>query len=178
MRILKNFVGGEWRESTRRPRPGCQSRGHDRGGRGGARVHGRRGRPTPCDGRAARVRGLAADARAGARADPLQGPAAHGRAPAGTRRGADPGGGQDARRIARRDPARDQRRRVLRRRGAADHRRDDSVGAAEQLLLHAEAAGRAGGGDHALELPDRDPDLEDRAGARLGQHRRLQAGDA
>ena len=32
------------------------------------------------------------------------------------------------------------------------------------------------GHHHALELPDRDPGLEDRAGARLGQHRRHQAG--
>ena len=31
--------------------------------------------------------------------------------------------------------------------------------------------------DHAVELPDRDPVLEDRAGARLRQHGRLQAGD-
>ena len=36
--------------------------------------------------------------------------------------------------------------------------------------------GRPGRADHAVELPDRDPGLEDRAGARLGQHRRHQAG--
>ena len=36
----------------------------------------------------------------------------------------------------------------------------------------------AGRHHHAVELPGRDPDLEDGAGARLGQHRRLQAGVA
>ena len=41
-------------------------------------------------------------------------------------------------------------------------------------VRHADRRGRR---DHALELPDCDPVLEDRAGARLRQHRRLQAGD-
>ena len=37
-------------------------------------------------------------------------------------------------------------------------------------------ANRRGRADHAVELSDRDPGLEDRAGARVRQHRRLQAG--
>ena len=42
--------------------------------------------------------------------------------------------------------------------------------------LHRARAARRRRRDHPLELPDRDPGLEDRAGARLRQHRRLQAG--
>ena len=41
-------------------------------------------------------------------------------------------------------------------------------------VRHADRRGRR---DHAVELPDRDPVVEDRARARLRQHRRLQAGD-
>ena len=85
--------------------------------------------------------------------------------------------GKTIARIARRSAARDQRHRVLRRRSAADHRRNDPVRAAAQLLLHGEAAGRAGRHHHAVELPRRDPGLEDGAGARLRQHGRLQAGE-
>ena len=67
--------------------------------------------------------------------------------------------------------------RVLRRRGAAAERRalplrDES----QHPPLHRARAARRRRADHPLELPDRDPGLEDRPGARLRQHRRLQAG--
>src|SRR5436190_1913978 len=63
------------------------------------------------------------------------------------------------------------------RRGPPHVRADDSVGAARQVQHERASADRRGRRDHAVELPDRDPVLEDRAGARLREHRRLQAGD-
>ena len=85
-------------------------------------------------------------------------------------------GGQDAARGHRRDRPRRADLRVLRRRGAARRRRDAcaSVRPGVDVDDHPRA-GRRRRHDHALELPDRDPGLEDRAGAGLRQHGRLQA---
>ena len=54
---------------------------------------------------------------------------------------------------------------------------DDAVRAARQVQHERAHADRRRRRDHAVELPDRDPVVEDRAGARLRQHGRLQAGD-
>ena len=48
---------------------------------------------------------------------------------------------------------------------------DDAVGAARQVQHERADADRRRRRDHAVELPDRDPVVEDRAGARLRQHR-------
>ena len=64
---------------------------------------------------------------------------------------------------------------VLRRRGAAPRRRAAALGPArDRGRDHPRARGRRRA-DHALELPDRDPGLEDRAGAGLRQLRGVQA---
>ena len=55
-------------------------------------------------------------------------------------------------------------------------RRRPAAQRAERHALQPPRAARRGRGDHAVELPDRHPGLEDRAGARLRQRRRLQAG--
>ena len=100
-----------------------------------------------------------------------------GRAPPGARRSADARRGQDNRRVRRRDRACHQRCRVLRRRGPANDRRDDSVRAAGQFLLHGETARGSRGDHHALELSGGDSNLENRPCPRVRQYRRLQAGD-
>ena len=61
--------------------------------------------------------------------------------------------------------------------GRAPVRPDDAVGAPRQVQHERPSADRSRRRDHAVELPDRDPELEDPARARLRQHRRLQAGD-
>ena len=64
---------------------------------------------------------------------------------------------------------------VLRRRRRCARRRSGALGPAGDLGRgHPRAAGRRRA-DHALELPDRDPGLEDRAGAGLRQLRGVQA---
>ena len=60
--------------------------------------------------------------------------------------------------------------RVLCRRGAAPDRREGRVGAARPRGRDHARAGRRRRPDHAVEFPDRDPGLEDRAGALLRQH--------
>src|SRR6266513_2275751 len=58
----------------------------------------------------------------------------------------------------------------------AEHK-DDAFGATRQVPDVGADARRGRRGDHALELSDRDPVLEDAAGDRLRQHGRLQACD-
>ena len=53
--------------------------------------------------------------------------------------------------------------------------RSTSRRSTDQTPLHAAPAARRRRPDHAVELPDRDPGLEARPGARLRQHRRAQA---
>ena len=65
---------------------------------------------------------------------------------------------------------------VLRRRGAAHRRRSRAFGAPRCRRRGFPPAAGRGRADHAVEFPDRDPGLEDRAGARLRQLRGLQAG--
>ena len=65
---------------------------------------------------------------------------------------------------------------VLLRRGAAACRREGVLGAAGRRRRDHARADRRRRHDHALELPDRDPGLEDRAGPRLRQLRGDQAG--
>ena len=87
-------------------------------------------------------------------------------------------GGQAARRGDRRDGARGADLPVLLRRGAAADRRQAGLGAAGgRHRDHARARGR-GRDDLSLELPDRDPGLEDGTRPGLRQLRRAQAGRA
>ena len=58
----------------------------------------------------------------------------------------------------------------------APRRREARLGAARRRRRDHARAGRRGRHHHAVEFPDRDPGLEDRAGARLRQLRRVQAG--
>ena len=63
--------------------------------------------------------------------------------------------GQAARRVARRDRLRRLLHRVVRRGGQAHLRRDDPLALAERAHHRDQAADRRGGGDHAVELPQR-----------------------
>ena len=81
-----------------------------------------------------------------------------------------PRGGQDAGRGHRRDGPRRADLRVLRRRGAAARRRARAERAAGRRGDDRARAGRRRRPHHAVELPDRHPGLEARAGARLRQH--------
>ena len=85
-------------------------------------------------------------------------------------------GRQDAARGHRRGRARRADLRVLRRRGAAPDRREGAVGAPRPRGRDFARAARRRRHDHAVEFPDRDPRLEDRAGALLRQRRGVQAG--
>ncbi|MEY9319993.1 hypothetical protein ABIF29_006792 [Bradyrhizobium elkanii] len=89
-----------------------------------------------------------------------------------------PRGGQDAPRGYRRGGARRADLCVLRRRSAAADGREGRIGAPRPRRRDHPRAGRRRRYDHAVELPDRDPGLEDRAGALLRQRRRVQAGGA
>ena len=80
-------------------------------------------------------------------------------------------GRQDAARRHRRSRARRAHLQVLRRRSAAHDRRQGAVGAARHRRRGDARAGRRRRPHHAVEFPDRDPGVEDRAGARLRQHR-------
>ena len=172
----QNFIGGEWvdgrhRQAQRQPVQhsttwSASTPAPTRAGRAGDRR------------RARRPSRLVARRTPQQRADVLdrdrhRDPRAQGRA----RHAARARGGQDAARGHRRGDAR--RRRSS---SSSPARRCASPG--EQRRLgparhrgrgHARA-GRRGRPHHALELPDRDPGLEDRAGARLRQLRRVQAG--
>ena len=61
--------------------------------------------------------------------------------------------------------------RLLRRRGLRLAGETRALGAARRRRRDDARGGRRGRADHAVELPDRHPGLEDRAGARLRQHR-------
>ena len=93
-----------------------------------------------------------------------------------TRPPARPRGRQDPARRYRRGRARRTDLHVLRRRGAAPDRREGRVRAARPRRRDHPRADRRRRPDHAVEFPDRHSRLEDRAGARLRQHRRVQAG--
>ena len=87
-----------------------------------------------------------------------------------------PRGRQDAARGHRRGRPRRPDLCVLRRRGAAPDRREGRLGASRPRRRDHPRADRRRRHDHAVEFPDRDPRLEDRAGALLRQHRGVQAG--
>ena len=84
-------------------------------------------------------------------------------------------GRQDAARGHRRGGARGAHLQVLRRRSAAPRRRKAAVGAPRHRRRGDPRAGRRRRPHHAVEFSDRDSGVEDRAGARLRQHRRVQA---
>ena len=123
-----------------------------------------------------RLRGLAPRPGAEARRDPLPLRAPPGRAEGGPRPADGPRDGQGAARGARRRPGSDRHGLLHGRRGPAPVRPDDPVRAPRQVQHERPPADRGRRRDHAVELPDRDPELEDAARARLRQHGRLQAG--
>ena len=86
--------------------------------------------------------------------------------------------GQGPRRNARRRAGSDRHDVLHGRRGPAALRTDRALRAARQVRDVGSSAARRVGRDHALEFSDGDPVVEDHSGARLRQHRRLQAGDA
>ena len=124
---------------------------------------------------AERRAGLAADARPEARRDPLPLRRADGGAQGAPRPGDDPGDGQGPRRGPWRRPGRHRHRLPDGRRGPPDVRRHGAVGAARQVGDEHPPADRRRRDHHALELPDRDPVLEDDAGPCRREHGRLQA---
>ena len=110
-----------------------------------------------------------------ARRDPLPGRAAVRRAQGRADRADGARDGQGARRGRRRRPGGDRHDLLHGRRGPPPLRPDDAVGDARQVPDERAHAGRGRRRDHAVELPHRHPELEDRARARLRQHGRLQA---
>ena len=138
---------------------------------------GRRGRRPRGRRRQGGVRGLAARARAETRRDPVPLRAAPGREQGGARAADGPRDGQGAARGARGRPGGRRHGLLHGRRGPAAVRADDPVRAPRQVQHERAPADRCRRCDHAVELPDRDSLLEDPAGARLREHRRLQAGD-
>ncbi len=84
------------------------------------------------------------------------------------RRRQNPQGRRRRNRPRRPDPA------LLRRRHPATRRRALSIRQSGHPALHHPRAARRRRGHHPLELPDRDPGLEDRSSHRLRQHRRVQ----
>ena len=123
------------------------------------------------------VRGVAARARAEARRDPLPLRAARRRREGRAHGAHDARDGEGEGRGRRRRPGSDRHELLHGRRGPSPVRADDAVGAPEQVPDVRPHADRRRRGDHAVELPDRDSLVEDRPGARRGEHRRLQAGD-
>ncbi len=97
------------------------------------------------------------------------------RAQGGARHAALARGRQDTTGRDRRGRARGLHLQVLRRRSAARQRRARAFGAAGLPGRDHARAGRCRRHDHAVEFPDRDSRMEDRAGARLRQLRRVQA---
>ena len=175
-RTFQNYIGGEWVDAASGetfdstspadgeligtfPRSGADDvdRAVD-GGEGG-------------------VRGLAPRPRAEARRDPLPLRAARHRRQGRAHRPHDARDGEGARRGGRRRAGSDRHELLHGRRGPAPLRADDPVRASEQVPDVGADADRRHRRHHAVELPDRDPVLEDRARARRRQHRRLQAGD-
>ena len=98
---------------------------------------------------------------------------AHGRAQGASCPGDDPRDGQGPGRGSRRRPGRDRHRLPDGGRGAPHVRRHDPVRAARQVGDERPRAARRRRDHHPVELPDGDPVLEDDAGARHRQHRRL-----
>ena len=175
-KTFKNYIGGEWVDAASGET--FESTSPANGDTIGVfPKSGRRGRRPRRRGREGGLRGVAARAGAEARRDPLPLRAAADRAQ-GRADGADVArDGQGAGRGGRRRPGSDRHELLHGRRGPAPLRPDDAVRAAGQVQHERADADRRRRRDHAVELPDRDPLLEDRAGARRGQHRRLQAGD-
>ena len=136
----------------------------------------RRGRRPRGRGGEGGLRGVAARPGAAPRRDPLPLRRAAGRAQGRGRRADGARDGQGAARGRRRRPGSDRHELLHGRRGSAPPWPDDPQRAARQVQHERAPADRRGRRDHALELPDRDPVLEDRARARLRQHDRLQAG--
>ena len=128
--------------------------------------------------RASRLRVVAPRAGAAARRDPAAGGADHRRAQGAVCPRHDARDGQGARGNARRRPGSHRHDVLHGGRGAPAVRPDGAVGAARQVRDVGAPADRRLLGHHAVELPDGDPVVEDRAGARLRQHRRVQAGVA
>ena len=171
--LHRNFIDGQWVEGGsvsrdinpsehRRRRRRVHLRRPRAGGIGHRRRQGRL-RRLPPQLPAAPLRGAGQDRHR----DP--GPQGGARPPALPRGGQDPARGHRRGRPGRADLQ------VLRRRGAARHRRDRALGPPRRHRRRHPRAGRRRRPDHALELPDRDPGLEDRAGAGLRQLRRHQA---
>ena len=117
------------------------------------------------------------DAGPQARRDPLPLRRAHGRAQGAPEPGDEPRDGQGHRRGPGRRPGGDRHRVPHGRRRPPDVRRHGPERAARQVGDVDPPADRRRRDHHALELPDRDSVLEDDAGARRRQHRRVQAGE-
>ena len=174
---FRHFIAGEWcdgvsRRDVREPQPGRHPRRRSAGSRPG----------TPADvAMAIKAAETAwpmwsADARPEARRDPVPLRRADGRAQGAALPGDEPRDGQGHRRGPGRRPGGHRHRLPDGRRGPPDVRRHRAVRAARQVGDEHPPADRRRRDHHALELPDRDSVLEDDAGARHRQHRRLQAG--
>ena len=103
-----------------------------------------------------------------------------GRGDRGASRAGRPGHDRGDGKAAARGPARDASRRhdppLRGRRGVPPDRRAVRAVGRRPATLHATAPRRRRRPDHAVELPDRDPGVEARAGADLREHARAQAG--
>ena len=175
-KTYENFIGGEWVDAasgetfeSRSPATGELIGVFPKSGREDV-DRARRRRPRG-------VRGVASRPGAGSRRDPLPlrraRPRAQGRAfPADVARD-----GEGAPRGRRRRPGSDRHELLHGGRGPTPVRPDDPLGAPRQVQHERAHADRRDRRDHPVELPDRDPVLEDRARARLREHGRLQAGD-
>ena len=137
----------------------CERRSDRSGGRGGE----------------SRVPRLVAHDAAGAARHPLARFPGNSRPPRGAWPIAGARGRQDAAGSDRRSRARGADIRLLRRRDAAHSGREDGQRAPGGRYRDHARSRRRRRNHRAVEFPDRDSRLEDRAGARLRQHRRLQA---
>ncbi len=158
------------RRSRPEPQPGEHRRGRRR-----IRPRHRRGRRARHRRRQGRLPGLEPLRPLAAPRGPEEGRRRDPRPQGRARPPALPRGRQNPCRRRRRDHPRRADLRVLRRRDPAPHRRDRPLGPPRRRRRDHPRGDRPGRDHHPLELPDRDPGLEDRAGAGLGQHRRHQA---
>ena len=170
----KNFIAGEWVEA-RDMAPDLNPSNTDdvvgqfpRASAADARTRDRRGE--------GRIPGLVALLDPGAPRHPEEDRRRDSRAQGRARTAALARGGQDARRRHRRDRARGADLPVLLRRMPAARGREGALGASGRRCRDHARADRRCRPHHAVEFPDRDSGLEDRAGARLRQLRRVQAG--
>ena len=124
----------------------------------------------------ARISGVVDRWHPGSRQHPRQGRLGHPRAQGRDRPAARARRREDAARRRRRDRPRRAHLQVLRRRGAAPGRGEAAFGPSRRRRRDHPRADRRRRPDHAVEFSDRHSRLEDRAGARVRQHRRLQAG--